>query len=72
MPFDPVHNTKLEGIPVLVLNGGNDPIVPPETVERLVSTLRRAGADVRHDLLPARHQLTRQDIAIAAQWLADR
>jgi phospholipase/carboxylesterase len=72
MPFDPVHNGKLDGIPVLVLNGRNDPIVPPETVERLVSTLRRAGADMRHDLLSAGHQLTRQDVAIAAQWLAER
>jgi phospholipase/carboxylesterase len=72
MPFDPVHSAKLDGVPVLVLNGHNDSIVPPDTVERLVSTLREAGADVRHELLPAGHQLTRQDLAVAADWLGAR
>lgn len=72
MPFDPVHNAKLDRMPVLILNGSMDPIVPAETGERLVETLRRADADVRYEILPAGHQLTRQDIAIATEWLAKR
>jgi phospholipase/carboxylesterase len=72
MPFEPAHNAKLGGIPVLVLNGRNDPIVPPEISERLVSALRNAGAHVQHELLPAGHQLTRQDLAMAAEWVGAR
>ena len=70
VPFDPVHNAKLKGVPVLLLNGDQDPIVPAETRDRLDRTLRQAGADVRYEILPAGHQLTRQDLAIAAEWLA--
>ena len=70
MPFEPAHKAKLDGLRVLVLNGGMDPIVPAETHERIVKVLRAAGADVRHEILPAGHQLTRQDVALAAEWLA--
>jgi phospholipase/carboxylesterase len=72
VPFDPVNNAKLDGVPVLLLNGSQDPIVPAETRDRLDRTLRQAGADVRYEILPAGHQLTRQDLAIAAEWLRDR
>jgi phospholipase/carboxylesterase len=72
VPFDPVHNAKLNGVAVLLLNGSQDPIVPADTRDRLDRTLRQAGADVRYEILPAGHQLTRQDLAIAAEWLRDR
>ncbi|MCC6947058.1 MAG: alpha/beta hydrolase [Bradyrhizobiaceae bacterium] len=72
LPFDPPSLPKLDGLPVLMLNGSADPIVPPETSERLVETLRRAGADVRYELLPASHQLTQQDLVLAAEWLRGR
>jgi phospholipase/carboxylesterase len=72
VPFDPVHNAKLNGVPVLLLNGSQDPIVPADPRDRLDRTLRQAGADVRYEILPAGHQLTRQDLAIAAEWLRDR
>lgn len=72
MPFDPVHRAKLDGIPVLILNGSDDPIVPAETRDRLDRVLREARADVRYEILPAGHQLTRQDLALAAEWLSGR
>jgi phospholipase/carboxylesterase len=71
LPFDPPP-AKLDGVPVLMLNGANDPIVPVETRDRLAKALKDAGADLRHEILPAGHQLTRQDLAIAAEWLAQR
>ena len=49
-----------------------DPIVPPETHERLAATLKERGADVRHEVLPASHQLTQADLALAAEWLRNR
>lgn len=72
MPFDPVHNSNLEGVPVLVLNGSNDPIVPRETSNRLGETLRRVGADLQYEILPASHQLTQEDVEIAKEWLRGR
>jgi phospholipase/carboxylesterase len=71
LPFDPPP-AKLDGVPVLMLNGSNDPIVPIETRDRLAKALKDAGADLRDEILPAGHQLTRQDLAIAAEWLAQR
>jgi phospholipase/carboxylesterase len=72
LPFDPPPGANLDGVPVLMLNGSNDPIVPMETRDRLARVLKEAGADLRDEILPAGHQLTRQDIAIAAEWLAQR
>jgi phospholipase/carboxylesterase len=72
LPFDPPPGAKLDGVPVLMLNGSNDPIVPADTRDRLATALEDAGADLRDETLPAGHQLTRQDLAIAAEWLAQR
>ena len=72
MPFDPPPGVRLEGVPVLVLNGSEDPIVPAETRDRLSRVLREAGADVRYEILPAGHHLTRQDLTLAAEWLKGR
>jgi phospholipase/carboxylesterase len=72
LPFDPPPGAKLNGVPVLMLNGSNDPVVPIDTRDRLATALKDAGADLRDEILPAGHQLTRQDLAIAAEWLAQR
>lgn len=70
MPFEPAPGAKLDGVPVLLLSGSEDPVAPAETRERVARVLRAAGADLRHEVLPAGHQLTRQDLALAATWLA--
>jgi phospholipase/carboxylesterase len=72
LPFDPPQKPALNGVPVLIVNGSMDPIVPPETHEHLAATLKQRGADVRYEILPASHQLTRQDLVIAAEWLNAR
>ena len=72
LPFDPPEKPALNGKPVLIINGSMDPIVPPEVHRKLADTLRGFGADVRYEVLPASHQLTRQDLAIVTGWLKDR
>lgn len=72
LPFDPPQKPALNGVPVLIVNGSMDPIVPDEVHRKLADTLRGLGADVRYEILPASHQLTRQDLAIAAEWLSQR
>ncbi len=72
LPFDPPEKPALNGMPVLIVNGNMDPIVPSEVHRKLADTLRGLGADVRYEVLSASHQLTRQDLAIAAGWLNAR
>jgi len=72
LPFDPPPGASLNGTPVLIINGNMDPIVPPATHEHLAATLKLRGADVRYEILPTSHQLTRQDLALVADWLKDR
>jgi len=69
LPFDPPQKPALNGTPVLIVNGSMDPIVSADVHRKLADTLRGLGADVRYEVLPASHQLTRQDLAIAAEWL---
>lgn len=62
----------LEGKPVLIISGANDPIVPAENAARLAALLEAAGAIVRHETLPAGHNLSQADVTLAKAWMADR
>jgi phospholipase/carboxylesterase len=55
----------LSGVPVLILSGSDDPIVPLASAERLAGALAAAGARVEREVLPASHGLTQADIARA-------
>jgi phospholipase/carboxylesterase len=72
LPFDLPSHPDLKNIPVLMLSGASDPIVPAETRDRLAQALKTAGADLQYEILPAGHQLTRQDLALADEWLRRR
>ncbi len=71
-PFEPEALPNLKGVPVLMLSGGTDPIVPPQSRDHLVQLLAAAGADVTHEVVPAGHGLSPQDLSAAARWLAER
>lgn len=58
----------LSGVPVLILSGSNDPIVPPASAERLAQALAAAGARVEREILPASHGLTQADVARATAF----
>jgi len=68
MPFRPEIAGKIS-VPVLLLSGRADPMSPAAQREELAATLRRAGAAVTHEVVPAGHGLTQQDLALAARWL---
>jgi phospholipase/carboxylesterase len=72
LPFDPRPLPDLAGIPVLLLAGANDPLVPHEQAGLLAALLGEAGADVTYELLPAGHALTEYDLTFATRWLATR
>lgn len=59
----------LVGMPVLILSGALDPIVPIDAARRLAATLDGRGAVVEHRILPAGHGLAQADVTLAKDWL---
>jgi phospholipase/carboxylesterase len=60
----------LTGVPVLILSGLNDPIIPRSGAEKLALALSAAGARIERVELPASHVLTQADIARAKVFFA--
>ena len=60
----------LSGIPVLILSGMNDPVIPRSGAEKLKLALAAAGARVERVELPAGHGLTQTDVARAKAFFA--
>src|SRR5450755_2867667 len=67
LPFEPEPLPDLAGKPVLLLSGSNDPMMPAAARDKLVAVLQAAGAKLVYKALPAGHNLTQNDLAIAAQ-----
>ncbi len=72
LPFDPRPLPDLRGLPVLLIAGTYDELIPVERAGLLAALLGESGADVTYEVLPTGHGLTEQDLALAAQWLAAR
>jgi phospholipase/carboxylesterase len=72
VPFVPRTLPALDGLPVLILSGAADPLVPAADRDRLAKLFADAGAAVTYQTVPAGHNLAPQDVAAAAKWLADR
>jgi phospholipase/carboxylesterase len=69
-PFRDPPPAAIPGTPVLILSGASDPILPVENAQGLAATLRAAGAQVGHDILPGGHALTQTDVTRTASWIA--
>ncbi len=69
VPLVPARLPELHGVPVLMVEGQNDSIVPRANAERLESLLRDSGATVTLHWEPAAHGLTQSDVVVAGQWL---
>ena len=72
LPFDPRPLPDLSGVPVLLIAGADDELIPVERAGLLAALLGEAGADVSYEVLHAGHGLTKQDISLAAAWLENR
>lgn len=68
-PLSDPPRADLAARPILILSGAMDPIVPAENAARLARMLKRAGARLRHETLPAGHQLTQADMRLTREWL---
>jgi phospholipase/carboxylesterase len=72
LPFEPETVPPLTGVPVLIILGADDPLIPLNRADKLPAVLKAAGADVTFQVLPTGHGLTTQDLMIAKDWLAAR
>ena len=70
LPFDPRPLPNLNGIPVLLIAGTHDELIPVERAGLLAALLGEAGADVTYEVLPVFHGLVQEDVALASEWLA--
>jgi phospholipase/carboxylesterase len=64
-----VTASDLAGKPILLLSGSNDALIPAPSSQRLATVLQAAGADIGYKTLPTGHNLTQNDLTIAAHWL---
>lgn len=69
VPFAPAATPDLAGTPVLMLSGAMDPLIPAENAAKLAGLFTAAGADVRHEVLPAGHGLSQADVNLTKSWL---
>ncbi|KQO71268.1 hydrolase [Methylobacterium sp. Leaf87] len=60
----------LTGLPLLMLSGAQDPIVPEANARALAERFRGSGARVEHGVLPVGHGLSQADVTTAEAWLA--
>jgi len=72
LPFDPRPLPDLDNLPILMLTGRHDELIPPQQAGLLAALLGEAGADATFEMLEAGHGLTEEDIKLAAEWLARR
>lgn len=69
LPFEPQPLPDLAGKPILLISGSNDTLIPAPSSQRLATVLRAAGAELVYKTLPTGHNLTQNDLTIAAHWL---
>lgn len=72
VPLKPDVVPDLHGKRILMVNGRFDPIVPVADAEQLAAMFREYGAEVEHLWLETGHNLTREEIVRATDWLAGR
>jgi phospholipase/carboxylesterase len=70
LPFDPRPLPNLTGVPVLLIAGTHDELIPVERAGLLAALLGEAGADVTYEVLRAGHGLTDTDLTLVSEWLS--
>ena len=69
VPLRPETQPNLSSVRVWIAAGTSDPIIPMSETTALAELLRRAGADVTNRYFETGHELTRQDLEAARDWL---
>lgn len=69
-PPENLTGIALAGMPILLVSGTQDTMIPAAGSSRLADHLGRHGARVDHRQLAAGHGLTQQDVNLAAEFIA--
>ena len=69
--LDPAAGLDLHGLPVILISGEADPVVPASEAARLAAALRAGGASVTYETVRAGHGIDGRDVALARRFLAD-
>jgi phospholipase/carboxylesterase len=69
VPLTPEIQPNLSRVHVWIGAGAFDPIVPASETKQLAELLRAAGADVTIRFFQSGHELTRDDVDLAREWL---
>ncbi|MEM8877898.1 MAG: alpha/beta hydrolase [Pseudomonadota bacterium] len=70
IPFEPVMHPKLNGKPVLITFGSNDPITPPGHGDKVAEWFEMGGAEVSRFSHTAGHNIPPVEIEAISGWLA--
>ena len=70
IPIEPQPLPDLTGIRIFIAAGQRDPVVPPGQTQRLAALLESGGAEVESHTHAGGHELGRDDLTAAAQWLS--
>lgn len=70
VPLDDPPAADLTGVPVLLVSGDSDPILPLKNARQLAVLLDNRGARVTHEVLHGSHGLTPLDITLSTDWLS--
>lgn len=68
LPTRPEH--ALKEMPVMIISGRMDPILPLDNAVKLANALRENGARVDHRVLETGHGMTRNDVDLARGFIA--
>ncbi len=69
MALEHPPKANLQGFPVLVVHGRQDPFLP--RAEPVTPYLHQSGAEVREVMLDKGHKLSGQDEIVVARWLRE-
>ncbi|MBA1156616.1 alpha/beta hydrolase [Microvirga mediterraneensis] len=72
VPLSETPKVDLAGKRVLMTSGALDPIIPADNAKRLAASLREAGAEVQHHMLPTGHNLSQTDLQLLVKWFAEQ
>ena len=68
VPLRDSTRAALSGKPVLIISGATDPIAPFANAAELAAILTQAGANVRHEIIPAGHGLVQDNVLISQSF----
>ncbi len=69
LPLEPPQPPQLDNIPVLLLAGRADSMIPQESTQRLAVLLEQAGADLTLEWRDCGHGLEQPEFLFAQSWL---